>query len=187
MLTTGYMDVNIQTFLIYLLEEDIRLCVRTKKYTMAYIHDLKNKDSLNLGVEMDKLIGDICIGLQDTLRIFIAWYRMMGIFRGMVEKCGTYGQFIKKLDKNYGILDDELVKYVIDNLIGIYDDKDISLDEFYGVIGVQYDKNKIAMYILQGIRCCNNKVKEMYINDGRYINILEKDIDDEFLLNYIKK
>lgn len=185
MLTTGYMNVDIQVFLIYLLEEDIRLCVRSKKYTMAYINDLRNNDNLNFEEEGYKLIGDICGGMQETLKIFIAWYRMMGIFKGIVEKCGTYGQFIKRLDKNYGVLDDELVKYVIDNVVSI-DDKDISLEEFYGFIGAQYNKNRIIMYILQGIRCCNNKVKEMYVNDGRYIDLLGKDIDEAFIIDYIK-
>jgi hypothetical protein len=185
-LTTGYMDIDITTFLIYLVEEDIRLCVRNKKYTMAYINDLRNKDNLNMEEEGNKLICDIYAGMHETLQIFVAWYRIMSIFKGMIEICGTYGQFIKRLDKNYGVLDEELVKYTIDNVVGIDDYKHISFEEFYGFIGAQYDKNKIIMYILQGIRCCNNKVKEMYINDGRYIDIFGKSIDDAFIIDYVR-
>jgi hypothetical protein len=183
-LTTGYNIVDIQTFLVYLLEEDIRLCVRRKQYTGEYIKSIQNID--NYDDEFEKLITHISSSMQNTLEIFIAFYKINTIFRDIINKCGTYGQFIKKFDKNYNVLDEDSTKHVVESIISTNTNNDITFEEFYNIIGLPYNKNKITMYILQGINCRNNKLMIEIINFNKYIDIINTDIDSQYAINYVK-
>jgi hypothetical protein len=164
---------------MYILEEAIRIATKARKYNNTYLEDLKNKID-----DFDKLIDDINDVCQNTLNDCISYYKMVNIFKGMISECGTYGQFIKQVDKNYGVLSDELIKYVIDN-VTITDDN-ITFEHFYNTLNIPYNKNKIIMYILQGIKCNNNKNMVTLIKDGRYVDILNLDIDYDYVLEYIK-
>ena len=62
-----------------------------------------------------------------------------------------------------------------------------TFEEFYDIIGVPYNKNKIIMYILQGIACSKNNLMLKCINDKKYIDILNTEINDEFIVNYVNK
>ncbi len=184
-LTTGYNITNIEIFLQYLLEEKIRLCVKTQKYSNAYIESLTEmlNDSEKLNNEFDVVINHICNSINFDIKIFAAFYKINKIFRGMINLGSTYGQFIKHLDKNYGVLDDVLTEYVIKSIISTKDN--ITFEEFYNIINVTYNKNKIIIYILQGIAHINNKILQQNINNGNFIDVLNTDIDNDYVIKYL--
>lgn len=186
-LTTGYNISNLGTLLMHLLEESIRLCVRKEKYTNAYFYEINNyiDDNEKRHEEFDKLMENICELLQPTFETFIAYYKITSIFKEMVKKCGTYGQFIKQLDKNYGILSNELTELVIKSIT--HNNENITFEMFHNTVCQgPYNKNKIIMYILQGITCSKNNAMVNRINDGNYIDILNTDVTDEIIVNYVK-
>jgi len=185
-LTTGYNVVDIKIFLIYLLEESIRLSVRKEKYTLKYLCTLQEiiGDSDKLNTEFTDLIMNICDSLQYVLEGFIAYYKINIIFREIINKSGTYSQFIKQFDKSYNMLSNDLTEFVINSITQT--NVNNTFEDFYNIIGVPYDKNKIIMYILQGIKCSKNNIMVNYINDKKYIDVLHTDISDEFIINYLK-
>ena len=185
-LTTGYNITNIETFLQYLLEERIRLCVKYKKYDNNYFNVLIEMldDEEKLDAEFDSIINSVCDIINYDMQAFAAFYKINKIFREMISMTSTYGQFIKRLDKNYGILEHDLTEFVIKNIVPT--NNNISFEDFYNIIQVPYNKNVIIMYILQGIYNVKNKNMRKHINDGIYVDILNTEITNDYIKNYIK-
>lgn len=181
-LTTGY-NVNITTFLLYLLEETIRKCTKRVGYTNEYFFTLKNLDNDKLKKEFNKLIKYICIEISVEIQNFVSFYKMNKIFREMIKQTTSYNQFIKKLDQNYNVLSLELINFVHQSVTP--NNNHMTFKDFYNIIGLEYDQNKVIMYILQGICCRKNNVVLARINDGTHIDIINTDITDEYILNYI--
>ncbi len=185
-LTTGYNIADIQTFLQYLLEERIRLCIKTQKYSIDYLNTLIEmiNDNEKLNNEFDVVINHICNSINFDMGIFAAFYKINIIFKGMINLGTTYGQFIKQLDKNYGVLDDVLTDYVIKSVISTKDN--ITFEEFYNTINVPYNRNAILIYILQGVVHVKNKLYRDNINNGKYVDVLTTNIDYDYVINYLK-
>ena len=109
---------------------------------------------------------------------------MNNIFRELITICTTYGQFIKLLDKNYGILNENMAEYV-QKSIAIIKSGSITFEEFYNEVNIDYDRNKIIMYVLQGIVCSKNVIMMDSIKMNKYIDILNTNITDDMIREYI--
>jgi hypothetical protein len=181
-LSTGYNITNIQTLLSYLLEEAIRLTVKNQKYDNKYFNSLNDIISNNekLDEEFNDLIKFVSDSIEFKLISFASFYKINIIFRDIINMCSTYSQFIKRFDKNYNVLENVFVEHVMKSIISTK--SKMEFKDFYEIINIPYQKNKIIMYILQGIYCMNNNNMKKYIENGIYVDILNTNI----LMNSLK-
>ncbi len=176
-LTTGFVINDIKLFLQYLLEESIRVCIKNRKYRYKYLDEIKTFTDNDFDKEFKLLLENINNFIENDIKTFIGFYNIYNIFRGIITKTKSFNQFIKQLDKSYGVLSNELVDYVINNLVII--NNPVTFKYFYNIMGIDYDENKIMMYILQSIYEYREK------NNNDHIDIINTDINKNYIINYV--
>lgn len=176
-LTTGFVINDIKLFLQYLLEESIRVCIKNRKYRYKYLDELKTFTDNDFDKELKILLENICGFISSDIKEFIGFYKMYNIFRIIIEKSKSYNQFIKQFDKSYNVLPSELVNIVLNNVDVMCDP--VSFKYFYNVLCIDYDENKVIMYILQSIY--EYKIKSF---EG-HIDIRNTDVSREYIIDYV--
>lgn len=190
-LVTGYIlnSDELKVIIPYFIEELIRLTVKFNKYEDSYINYFNELSDSDKEYENNSLITAIYEKLQYDLAFLISYYKMNYVMDMIIKHHGSYNKFIKSLDENYGLIDDEITLKIL-NSININNEHS-SFEDVYNTIGLQYNKYNILMYIFQGIHHKINKVRIDNIKNHTYIDSQKIEVSadtlNEHIFNKIEK
>lgn len=177
-LVTGYIlsETTIGSLILYLLEE----IIRTNNHFLIKNNDLINKISaLPMGPEKESNIDLLIELLTKTIRFDIdflkTYYKINVILNEIFIQFGSYGKFIKMLDNNYGLIDENLVGKLFSIINSNLNSEVCILKDLYDLISVDYNKHNVFMYISQGLKHNKNKDRIKAIIDDTYIDIQKID------------
>ncbi|QKF94116.1 hypothetical protein QKU48_gp0658 [Fadolivirus algeromassiliense] len=187
-LITGYIlnDSDIKIIIQYLVEELIRLTVKFNKYDMDYIKYYNELQMNDREMEDISLLQSINTKISNDLEFLLAFYKMNTNFDILIKQYGSYNKFIKALDENYSIVNkdiiDKLLQLTINNEIN-----HVTIEQLYSILGIQYNKYNILMYIFQGIAQKTNKIRSEQITKNNYIDIQKVNTTEVSFNQYITK
>ncbi|CAH6421850.1 Hypothetical protein KVN_LOCUS539 [uncultured virus] len=171
-ISTGYILSNIQIIHLtkYFIEESIR--INLKNYDMNYIKYLYS-GQIDYQSETDDLF-DHCENLiENDLRKFMTFIKFNKFFVLLYNKIGSFNKFLNIIDENYGLIPEELTLIIINLIkkeINFLPEK-IKLIDIYNELNINFNKNEILFFIIQGILHRKNKYKKKAINNGTYLDI----------------
>lgn len=188
-LVTGYILNNdiMKKLLIYILEELLRLFVKSKKYSESYIDYIINLHDEEFDKEVDIIITSITNKIQYDLKNMISYYHCNNIFLELFKLYGSYSKFIKSLEENFGMISNDKCKKILEITEKIFIDDNIEIKKLYELLSVEYNKYNIIYYILEGIRNSKNKIRKNSIENNKYLDIIEINITKELLINKFQK
>lgn len=173
-LITGYVleENSIQKLILYTLEESIRNHVKYCEYDTEFAQYFCNLEDDNLiNIEIATMLQYFEDELQDKIKYLIVYYKINSIIKIILEKHGGYNRFIKLIDKNFGLIDNDTVKLILDHVdINLFKNSDITFEKLYQIVNLPYNKYSIVLYIIQGIKHINNKDRLKDINNKKYID-----------------
>jgi hypothetical protein len=104
----------------------------------------------------------------------------------MIKKYNSYSKFIKSLEENYGLLEEESCYYLLENINKNLNESSITIEKLYKSISKDYNKYEIIFLILQGVKHAENKTRRSEIEKGNYIDVLKINININSIKDYIK-
>ena len=187
-LSTGFIINNnqIEILIIYFIEEIIRLYIKKNQYDSNYIDFLLTLEDISLDDEFDILIQNMCDKNNYDWNMLSSFFKMNQILEEVFNKYGSYSKFIKLLENNYGIFDNQGCNILLENINKNLNQNEYFLENLYNLINVHYNKYNLIFYVLQSIKQSSNKSRKEAILNNKYINILGKQLDKEYILQYLK-
>ena len=181
-LCTGYVlnDTDVKTIILYMVEELIRINVYD--YETLYIDYVLKLGKEEINNEITNIIDVISQKISIGLGNLISFYKMNKIINEIIKINTTYGNFIRQLDENYGLISDEISNKIFVMIENDTNLETIVLKDLYDSINVDYNKYNIMAYIFQGINQCKDKNRIDAINNNKYIDIQKIDFNYDMLI-----
>ena len=182
MLCTGYIldDANMKILILYIIEELIRINICD--YDELYIDYVLKLDKKEIDNEITNMINVINKKISVGLESLVSFYKMNKIIDEIIKTNVTYGQFIRQIDENYGLISNDMSNKIFKMIENNTNYEITNLEELYTSIGIKYNKYNIMAYIFQGIKHCKNKNRIDAINNNKCINIQKIDFNYDMLV-----
>lgn len=86
----------------------------SKTYSLGLIKNLfqQSVDDITLSGEIEMLLQEVTMSIKRGIDFLISFYNMYNIIQKLVEKIGSYNQFVKTFDKHYGYFPDDLTEWI---------------------------------------------------------------------------
>lgn len=181
-LCTGCKIHNLKKFIHNVLEEQVRrrMYIYFDK-TFTFIPDeMNNNEKIE---HIIKIINDVkeSTMIREIVENVLSFIKFYDLMSNLLEKFGSYSKMMKSMEKSYSVLDDNLMKYIIDYVKKNKHGDNLTYLSICEYLEIDNDEN-MEKYILQGILHRNNKIRNQALQDGTYL-----DPDNNTFFQMIKK
>lgn len=110
--------------------------------------------------------------LRYDLKVLVSFVSVYNVFQNLYQKLGGYNKYIKHLERHYGVLPDDLTKFLFEEIKKNGFSADIlKFSDVYTALSIPYEQSDILWYIDQGSKQWRNKVRKEAVQKGEYIDI----------------
>jgi len=185
-MTARFTDKTIlDNIFYYLVEEIVRQLLKKYKYTKDTLDIFSQGDIAFVENELGAIID--YIRLNDHIDMLYSVISVVDCCEKIYSKIGSYNKFIKLVDEHYSILPEEHIDTIYEFLSNRIKEGSTTANLF-NRIGIENFRDKIYLFVLQGMEHLNNKDRYIAIENGTYIDGKIKDLNFQQIYNiYYKK